>query len=525
MKRITAIFLSAVLCFFLISPCASAKSSMRDTSLEQSLASDLKALSLFKGVSDADFALSNAPTRVEAVVMLIRMLGKENEALSGEWEQPFGDVAPWADKYIGYAYYEGLTQGVSNTQFGIGNASSATFLTLVLRALGYSDANGDFSFSDPYSLAKSIGILPSEVDTTNFLRADAVLVSYSAISANIKGTNKALAEKLISDGVFTKAQYENYYDSSAISKAEAGLELSAEQVFIKCSPAVFYIAVYDKSGNVSASGSGFFIDSAGTAVTNYHVIKGAASAKITVSGTNKVFDVAGIYDYSEDNDWAILKISGSGFSYLDIGDSDSVIGGATVYAIGSPLGLQNTITSGIVSNASRVEDGISYIQISAAISHGSSGGALINKFGKVIGITSASYTDGQNLNLALPVTYISGYRTSTYEVFADFVSETAITLYSSVSNVENQVGSSSTVYLKYTGDDASLILPISSDLKVAAVSSLDITTAVTTYSFTISGLKPGAATISMSDGKRHSVKIAVTVSNNAPDDVLKKYLE
>ena len=83
-----------------------------------------------------------------------------------------------------------------------------------------------------------------------------------------------------------------------------------------------------------------------------------------------------------------------------------------MYAIGSPKGLQNTITTGIISNPSREDGGIKYIQTSAAISAGSSGGALINKYGQVIGITSGSYLGGQNLNVALPMTYVSDYRSA-----------------------------------------------------------------------------------------------------------------
>jgi hypothetical protein len=525
MKRITAIMLSAILLFSLISPGAFAASSARDTSLEQTLASDLKALSLFKGVSDTDFALSNAPTRVEAVVILIRMLGKESTAVGEPWTQPFGDVAPWADKYIGYAYQQGLTKGVSDTEFGSGDASAATFLTLILRALGYSDTNGDFSFSDPYTLARSIGLLPEAVDTKSFLRADAVLVSYSALSVKMKGSSQTLAEKLIDDGVFTKAQYENYYDVSAISKAAAGSELTAEQVYAKCSPAVFYIEVYDKTGTITGTGSGFFIDSNGTAVTNYHVVKESSSAKITVSDTKKVYDVLGVYDYNPDYDWAILKIGGSGFSYLSIGSEDSVVGGAAVYAIGSPLGLQNTITAGLISNAARTEDGVSYIQTSTAISHGSSGGALINKFGKVIGITTGGYGDGQNLNLAIPVTYISGYNSALFESYAEFAVESNISFYPSIFNVEIKVGNSSTVYVYYSGEDTSVLAAESSDASVAAASPLSATTSTDNYKFTITGVKVGTATVSMTDGNRHSFEISVTVGKNDPDDVLKQYLK
>ena len=87
--------------------------------------------------------------------MLIRVLGKESEALNGSWEHPFNDVADWADKYVGYAYENGLTNGVSDTQFGTGTASSFTYLTFVLRALGYSDVNGaDFTWDKPICARK-----------------------------------------------------------------------------------------------------------------------------------------------------------------------------------------------------------------------------------------------------------------------------------------------------------------------------------------------------------------------------------
>ena len=410
-KRAAALLLAFIICFSVISPSAFAT---RDTSLEQELATDLKSLSLFKGVSNTNFDLNRAPTRTEAIVMLIRVLGKENAALNGSWTHPFKDVAPWANKYVGYAYQNGLSKGVSATQFGSGNATAATYLTFVLRALGYSDANGaDFTWDNPYTLARSINILPNKVDTSEFWRSDVVLISYSALPIAVKGSSQSLCDKLIADGVFTKQLYDTYYDAKAISSASSKTVLSAEEVYSKCSPAVFYIETYNASGKTIGTGSGFFVDSQGTAFTNYHVIEKAVSAKITVSDSNKVYDVKGVYDYNKDQDWAVLKIDGSGFSYLKKGDSTSAVGGATVYAIGSPLGLQNTITQGLISNPKRTEDNVNYIQISAAISPGSSGGALINKYGEVIGITSASYVYGQNLNLALPLSYLLSVNTST----------------------------------------------------------------------------------------------------------------
>ncbi len=106
------------------------------------------------------------------------------------------------------------------------------------------------------------------------------------------------------------------------------------------------------------------------------------------------------------NDIAILKIPGTGFDYLKIGDSAKVVGGQTIYTIGCPLGLENTISAGLISNPERLFDGQTWFQISAPISPGSSGGALINEFGEVIGITTGTFIDGQNLNLAIPIDQI-----------------------------------------------------------------------------------------------------------------------
>ena len=190
--------------------------------------------------------------------------------------------------------------------------------------------------------------------------------------------------------------------------------LTAEQIYAACSPSVFYIEIYDEYGWCIKTGSGFFLTEDGVAVTNYHVISGAASAVITVSDTGESYDVLGVCDYSADEDWAILQIGGNDFRPLEVGSPEYNVGGATVYAIGSPLGLQNTISAGIISNPHRWDGGVDYIQMSAAISSGSSGGALLNKYGQVIAITSATYTEGQNLNLAIPLTYLANAEVEEY---------------------------------------------------------------------------------------------------------------
>ncbi len=405
-KRFVALLLAFAMCFCTITVSAAE----RDTSVQERLALDLKELGLFQGVSDTEFDLNRAPTRIEAIIMLIRVLGKDKEAMDGNYSHPFTDVPDWADKYVGYAFQNGLSNGTSAATFGDEDASAEMYVTFMLRALGYSDKNGeDFVWSNPFSLAREAGIIPQDTNIAKFWRADVVLVSYAALNASMKNGGITLAEKLISEGVFTNKQFEENYDAGKITLMTVPNELTSEQIYQKCSPSVFYIEIFDRNGNITSTGSGFFIDNYGTAVTNYHVIDEAASATATMSDTGKTYDILGVYDYSEENDWAVISVDGSGFKALEIADESTIIGGSTVYAIGSPLGLQNTISQGLISNVSREVDGVTYIQTSAPISHGSSGGALINKYGEVIGITSAGFTDGENLNLAIPISVIEGY--------------------------------------------------------------------------------------------------------------------
>jgi len=122
---------------------------------------------------------------------------------------------------------------------------------------------------------------------------------------------------------------------------------------------------------------------------------------------NKKYPVLGIVNGSKDHDIAVIKIKADNLPALILGDSDKLTIGQEIVAIGSPLGLQNTVSTGIVSsirnNLYRIGKGLKDIQISAPTSHGSSGGALFNMQGEVIGITYAGEIEGQNLNYAIPI--------------------------------------------------------------------------------------------------------------------------
>lgn len=177
-------------------------------------------------------------------------------------------------------------------------------------------------------------------------------------------------------------------------------ELSASEI-AKLSDSVLTLYVYDKNHDLLSTGSGFIVNDDKTIVTNYHVIDQGYFVE-AVSEKDVHYNISGVTFFDEVSDLAVLKSeTGTGVSPLVIADSSSVQVGDTIYAIGSPLGLKNTVSNGIIS-AIRAEGSQTDFQITAPISSGSSGGVLLNIYGEAIGITYASYSDGQNLNLAIP---------------------------------------------------------------------------------------------------------------------------
>jgi S1-C subfamily serine protease len=182
--------------------------------------------------------------------------------------------------------------------------------------------------------------------------------------------------------------------------------LDAEDIFEISRNSAFTIETYDKDGKFIRNGSGFFISPDGIAATCFHVLAGAHSAEITVSGGAK-HKVLGVADYDAETNAALLRIEGSGFDWLPVADSDDVKTGATAYSLGSPLGLDGTLSRGIVSYVGRDVEGQAMLQFTSNISQGSGGGALLDASGRVIGVTSSSYTYGEALNLAVLSNYVT----------------------------------------------------------------------------------------------------------------------
>lgn len=165
---------------------------------------------------------------------------------------------------------------------------------------------------------------------------------------------------------------------------------------------VVTIFCYDFDGELAATGSGFVAFDGQTVITNYHVMTSAYTCKISTN-QDISYDVSRIISYSKEQDIAILKLAkDTGLKPLMLGNSAEIKKGETVVAIGSPLGIKNTVSTGVLSGRV-MEENMDVLQFTAPISSGSSGGALFDSNGKVIGITYASYINGQNLNLAIPI--------------------------------------------------------------------------------------------------------------------------
>jgi len=175
----------------------------------------------------------------------------------------------------------------------------------------------------------------------------------------------------------------------------------------KTRDAVVLIEVFDNGGNEITTGSGFFISADGLLVTNYHVIGKASKAVAKTASGDLTIKGAVVLD--QENDLVLLTVDGSKLPYLILGSSENVEPGDHIAVIGSPLGLEASLSEGIISaTRKQADEKIGWLQITAPISPGSSGSPVLNSAGKVIGIATAVLRGGQSLNFAVPVELAAG---------------------------------------------------------------------------------------------------------------------
>lgn len=404
-KRILALVCALTL-FAGIAPAAAALSG------EQTRAADtLYTLGVVQGTGgDSGYALSATATRAQAIAVVVRLAGCASEAARGGYAAVFTDLPIWAKDSVALAYAKGWVSGTSGTTFSPNAVVSANaYCAFLLRMLGYSDEARDFTVSGAARFAQHIGLTSQDYTAGTFTRGDLFAVTADALSFCYKDTQETVAERLVNRGIVSRA--------AANALGLLTPELSARQIADRSTAAVFQLDSYQDQLHIdaqipSSNSSGFFISADGIALTNYHAITGSIRSTVTLS-TGETYPVERVIYYDEGIDIAVIRVgktalSGektSFFAHLELVGTTDLRAGDTVYAIGNPLGLGLAVSSGVISTASRVVERYTLpcIMNTADISQGSSGGALLNTYGQVIGITSGAYTYGNNMYLAVPV--------------------------------------------------------------------------------------------------------------------------
>ena len=236
MKRALSLLLVLL---FICSLAPMALAAGTDSGDAKAAADTLYKFGLFKGTGtdengDPIYDLDRAPTRHEAVTMLVRLLGQENYALTSNWTTPFTDVADWAAPYVGSAYANKLTNGISADAYGGENTVTASqYITFVLRALGY-ESGTDFQWDSAWTLSDEIGLTDGSynADSGEFTRGDVAIVSCNALNMKLKGSDSTLFEVLNKDGFGKMEGAFKAYDLKFVKiggRLYENAELSVEQ--------------------------------------------------------------------------------------------------------------------------------------------------------------------------------------------------------------------------------------------------------------------------------------------------------
>ena len=195
----------------------------------------LKDMGLFIGTRNG-YELDRVPTRAEAAVMLVRLLGQEDAAQHSDFATPFTDVPAWAAPYVGWLYENELTVGVSGTRFGTTlDCSAQQYATFLLRALGYADGDA-YTYEGALDFAREQGVIDAvNCDTENFLRDHVVAMSYTALSRPTKDGTGTLLDTLILRGSVNREQASDtltlFQSHQAYERAKAQTNLTNPRTY------------------------------------------------------------------------------------------------------------------------------------------------------------------------------------------------------------------------------------------------------------------------------------------------------
>ena len=363
------------------------------------------------GLTDTAYHTQAPASRVQAAQLLVALAGAGPEAAAGGWSAGFRDVPASAAPAVNYAARQGWISGVTVTTFRPNEPLTANaWAAFLLRMLGWSDRDGDFTVSGAAAFARRIGLFPISY-TGTMSQGDLAETALAALSFSYRDSGDTVIGRLADEGRISR--------SAANALGLLTPALTARQVTDRCSAAVFRLDTYEteelwEAGVTSGDASGFFITEDGLAVTNYHSIEGAVRAAAVLS-TGERYEVESVIWYDTGIDIAVVRVSRealkgadtTAFAVLDIAPSGTgdLRMGDTVYTLSSPLGLGLAVSVGVVSGLDRDVDRyeLPCIMSTADISQGSSGGAMLNAFGQVVAVTSGAYVHGNSMYLAVPI--------------------------------------------------------------------------------------------------------------------------
>ena len=253
-------------------------------------------------------------------------------------------------------------------------------------------------FSDAYLCANKCQVMPTIPSLEEYVKIHLKPSSQKEASLCEEQVNTSAP-------AITKSSAENVQKvaSKTPTRTDSGevkstRELSYEEL-AKLSTSIVMIGVLNHSGEIVGSGSGVIIHNQGYILTNFHVVRGGAGFVVRFENEEDSYVTNRVVKYHEDYDLAVIKVEKQCLP-IPVYIGDHLVRGQNVVAIGSPMGLFNTISDGIIS-AFRQTSKVPMIQFTAPISHGSSGGAVLDMYGRLIGISTSGFDDGQNLNLAV----------------------------------------------------------------------------------------------------------------------------
>ncbi len=230
------------------------------TDLYETAADVLYMHGLFKGGSNG-FDLTGDSTKAQAAVMVVRLIGAEDEVLSGSFSHPFSDVPAWASDYVGYLYQKGIDIAESKTALGTENIDLDEFLILLIQSLGYDGVTLSSSADEVFDYAIQIGLLTdaekAQLKNTEFDRGTMVYVAHKALNTRVAGTKKTLFEQLKADGHIKSlpapdsiTKYGNPKETAAVQQTAVNNSSVGDTIVSKAKP---NLGIRYRSGGKSPS--------------------------------------------------------------------------------------------------------------------------------------------------------------------------------------------------------------------------------------------------------------------------------